>query len=655
RPETMLGDTAVAVNPDDERYKSTIGKKALLPIANREIPIIADSFVKMDFGTGALKITPAHDPDDFIIGKKHNLSQIKVIDERGMMNENSFSYKGLDRNEARKRLIEDLGCLVEKIEPYKYNLGHCYRCHSVIEPYLSKQWFVKMKPLAEKGISCVLEKKIRFIPDNWEKIYLEWMGNIRDWCISRQIWWGHRIPVWYCQKMQNAKCKMQNGMIVSIDTPEVCPYCGSKELVQDNDVLDTWFSSALWPFSTLGWPKETDDLKTFYPTSVLVTGFDIIFFWVARMIMMGLKFMDDVPFRDVYIHGLIRTETGKKMSKSSGNIVDPLLLIEKYGCDSLRLTLSAMCSPGRDILIKEERIEGYKHFMNKLWNAGRFILMNLGIETTDNRGQRAEGRGQRAEPKTLAEKWIFTRLNQVIKETNAYLKEFSFNEASSSLYSFFWHEYCDWFLEIEKDEFKERRKEALYLLKESFCIILRLLHPFIPFITEKIWMMFFTQSIMKEEWPKPSINEDKDSLQRMEIIREIVVRIRNIKAILGIPNKLIPVFIKSREFEGKDYIKRLANCELSLDEKIERPEKSVMLVASGIEVYLIMDIEIEKEKQRLDKNLKKLDMELERTRLKLKNQQFLQNAPEDIIEKERAKEGEIIRDIEKIKDVLLNL
>ncbi|MEW6679651.1 MAG: valine--tRNA ligase [bacterium] len=589
RPETMLGDTAVAVNPDDERYKDLIGKMAILPLANREIPIIASSFVQMDFGTGALKITPAHDPDDFVIGKKHNLFQIKVIDERGMMNENAFSYRGLDRLEARKRIVEDLGNLIEKIEPYKYNLGHCYRCHSVIEPYLSKQWFVKMKPLAERGISCVLEKKTRFIPDNWEKIYLEWMGNIRDWCISRQIWWGHRIPVWYCKDCGET--------MVEIKDPVECK-CKSKNIFQDEDVLDTWFSSALWPFSTMGWPEETSYLKTFYPTSVLVTGFDIIFFWVARMIMMGLKFMDDVPFRDVYIHGLIRTEEGKKMSKSSGNIIDPLLLIEKYGCDSLRLTLAAMCSAGRDILIKEERIEGYKHFMNKLWNAGRFILMNLDKSPIPNL--------QSPIPKTLAEKWIFIRLSQVIKEVTNCLEEFSFNQASSSLYSFFWHEYCDWFIEIEKDELKKRKGEASYLLRESFCVILRLLHPFIPFITEKLWMMFKKQSIMASEWPKPFIiEEDKDALQKMELVKEIVVKIRNTKAIMGIPNKSISCFIKSREFEGKDYIKRLANVELSFNETIEKPEKSVVLVASGIEIYLIMDIELEKQKQRLDKEIKK--------------------------------------------------
>ncbi len=699
RPETMLGDTAVAVNPADERYKDFIGKGIVLPLLNREIPIIADSFVSCEFGTGAVKITPAHDPDDFLVGARHNLAQIKVFDEKGVMNEEAGIYQGLDRFEARKKIIEDLkdSGLIEKIEPYKYNLGHCYRCHTVIEPYLSKQWFVKMKPVVEPAIVAVIEKRVEFIPENWEKVCLEWMGNIKDWCISRQIWWGHRLPVYYCKtcmkqnektvKSQESRVKSQEsmdkinsmdyrlwtmdkkGIIVSINKPDKCPICGSSELQQDKDVLDTWFSSALWPFSTFGWPNETNDLKTFYPTSVLSTGFDIIFFWVARMIIMGLKFMVDVPFHKVYIHGLIRTEEGKKMSKSSGNIIDPIDIIEKFGCDSLRFTLSSMLSAGRDILIKEERIEGYRHFMNKLWNAGRFILISRG-SWVGGRGSWVGGRGSGVgsqgsggrNPKTLAEKWIFVRLNQVIKEVTDSLEEFSFNQASLSLYSFFWHEYCDWFLELEKEELKHRKEEVCSLLVESFSIILKLLHPFIPFITEELWSKFNKGSIMIEGWPKLSpypLSWCIEAIERMERVKEVIFQIRNIKSIMGIPiNKPIDVFIKREKPTFLDdeirYLSKLGYVQnLTIDEKIERPKGAVLIVVFDIEIYILfLGIDTKKEKERLIKRKDEIEKELERTVNKLLNKEFLSKAPPGVVKKEKGKGYILLVEIEKIIETI---
>ncbi|HAW49751.1 TPA: valine--tRNA ligase [bacterium] len=649
RPETMLGDTAVAVNSEDYRYKNIIGKTAILPILNRELPIIADSFVKIDFGTGALKITPAHDANDFIIGKRHNLSQIKIFDEKGIMNEEAGPYKGFDRFEVREKIVDDLKNdeLIEKIEPYKYSIGHCYRCRTIIEPYLSKQWFVRMKPLAEPAISVVSEKKVEFIPDNWKKTYLEWMENIKDWCISRQIWWGHRIPVWYCQGMLNQECRMQDGVIVSVDTPSVCPHCGFQELVQDDDVLDTWFSSALWPFSTMGWPKDSNDLKTFYPTSVLSTGFDIIFFWVARMIMMGLKFMNDVPFHKVYIHGLIRTDEGKKMSKSSGNIIDPIDVIERFGCDSLRFTLSSMLSAGRDILISEEKMESYRHFMNKLWNAGRFILMNLEEKTM-----------KKIEPKTLAERWIFTRLSKVIDEVTKAIDNYSFNAASLSLYNFVWHEYCDWFLELEKEELKHRKEEVCSLLIESFSIILKLLHPFIPFITEELWSKFNKGSIMIEEWPKPSLYSLSwcvEAMERMERVKEIIIQIRSIKSIMGIPiNKPVDVFIKREKPTFLDdeirYLSKLGYVQnLTIDEKIERPKGTALIVVFGIEIYIMfLGIDTKKEKGRLIKRKNVVEKELEGIVNKLSNKEFLSKAPLSVVRKEKRKRYILLVEIEKI-------
>ncbi|MDP2970700.1 MAG: valine--tRNA ligase, partial [Deltaproteobacteria bacterium] len=446
RPETVLGDTAVAVHPEDERYQGDIGRKVILPVLGREIPIIGDPYVDMEFGTGCLKITPAHDFNDFEIGLKHGLEQVKVIDEEGRMNEHAGPYQGLDRFVCRERIVEDFkqeGVLI-KTEDYHHKVGHCYRCKTIVEPNLSLQWFVRTKPLAQPAIEAVRTGRTRIVPELWEKTYYEWMENIKDWCISRQIWWGHRIPAWYCEAC--------GEVIVAKEEPRSCSKCGSNQLKQETDVLDTWFSSALWPFSTMGWPEETAELKVFYPTSVLVTGFDILFFWVARMTMMGLKFMGDVPFRDVYIHGLVRDEKGEKYSKTRGNVVDPLDLIDRFGADALRFTLAALTMPGSDLKLSESRTEGYRHFANKIWNASRFALMNLEALSPD-----AMAQTHSPEEFSLPDRWIRGRLNETIRSVRKALDEYKFNEACHILYQFIWHEFCDWYLEMTK----------LYLYREG--------------------------------------------------------------------------------------------------------------------------------------------------------------------------------------------
>ena len=508
RPETMLGDTAVAVNPEDKRYQADVGKKVILPVLGREIPVIGDSYVDIEFGTGALKITPAHDFNDFEIGLKYGLEQIKVIDEEGRMSGNASLYQGLDRFECRRRMVEDFerdGVLL-KIEDYRHMVGHCYRCKTVVEPNLSLQWFVRAKPLARTAIEAVRKGRTRIIPELWEKTYFEWMENIRDWCISRQIWWGHRIPAWYCE--------VCGEVMVAKEVPKACSKCGGEKLKPETDVLDTWFSSGLWPFSTLGWPGETKELKRFYPTSVLVTGFDILFFWVARMMMMGLKFMDEVPFRDVYIHGLVRDERGEKYSKTRGNVVDPLDLIERFGADALRFTLAALTMPGSDLKMSEARTEGYRHFVNKIWNASRFALMNLEDFNPDEMAKRDQ-----PEELSLPDQWIRGRLNQVIREVETSLEAYAFNEATHALYQFVWHEFCDWYLELIKpdlyeNEDQKRRVLTQRTLLEVLDAILRMLHPFMPFITEEIWQQLpqrnENESIMKAEFPRPDPRYDNE-------------------------------------------------------------------------------------------------------------------------------------------------
>ncbi len=636
RPETLLGDTAVAVNPEDERYKGLHGKIVLLPVLNKAIPIIADSYVDMEFGTGALKITPAHDLNDFEIGNRHGLDRVKVIDEDGKMNELAGPYKGIDRFECREAIVRDLekAGLLEKIEPYKTGIGHCYRCKTVIEPLLSKQWFVKVSPLAHEAVKAVKEHKTRIVPSNWEAVYFEWMNNIRDWCISRQIWWGHRIPAWHCKD-----CGHVN---VARKEPDKCNKCGGNNLVQDEDVLDTWFSSGLWPFSTLGWPDETQELKLFYPTSVLVTGFDILFFWVARMMMMGLHFMGDVPFRDVYIHALVRDAEGKKMSKSKGNVIDPLDVMERFGTDAFRFTLAALAAQGRDIKLSEEKILGYRHFVNKLWNAARFVLMNLDEDVSLERSYNKEELG-------TEERWIIARLCQVIKGVTDAIENYRFNEAASLCYQFVWHEFCDWYVEMSKwylygDDISRKRVSQSVLL-QVLSAILRLLHPFMPFVTEEIWQKLpgTKESIMISMFPRTEeLFEDHDAIQKMELIKEIITGIRNIRGELKIPpSKRVNVVIDAPEERlaivnaNLHHIKSLAKAEdISTGHGMEKPESSATAVVGDISLYVPLKglLDIEEEKKRIMKEIKKIQKDIDIYNKKLANKNFVDKAPAHVVE-----------------------
>jgi valyl-tRNA synthetase len=661
RPETMLGDTAVAVNPEDERYRAVVGKKVILPVVNREIPVIGDPYVDIEFGTGCLKITPAHDFNDFEIGLKHGLEQIKVIDEAGRMNENAGLYQGRDRFECREQMVEDFerdGILI-KVEDYRHVVGHCYRCKTIVEPNLSLQWFVKTKPLAKTAIEAVRDEGTRIVPEMWEKTYFEWMENIRDWCISRQIWWGHRIPAWYCDQ-----CK---EVIVSKETPASCPKCGFHRLTPDMDVLDTWFSSALWPFSTMGWPKQTQLLKRFYPTSVLVTGFDILFFWVARMMMMGLKFMGDVPFREVYIHGLVRDERGEKYSKTRGNVVDPLDLIDRFGADALRFTLAALTMPGSDLKLSESRTEGYRHFANKIWNASRFALMNLEKFKIDETAQKVS-------PKvfSLPDRWIRGRLNQVIREVQKSLEEYRFNEASHALYQFIWHEFCDWYLELTKlFLYKEGNKKTQNLTKRTLLevldSILRLLHPFMPFITEEIWQQLpqrkENESIMIAEYPKPNEQFDDEAAQEeMALIIEVTNALRNIRGEMNLPpGEQITVLLrtKSKEVEKKlrdnqSFIQFLALVnELQFGWDLEKPLYSAFVVVGDVEIFVPMDrSRMQEEARRLQKEIVKIEKESGFAMKKLSNEQFLAKAPPEVVQEVKEKALELRTQREKLEESL---
>ncbi|WP_022670005.1 valine--tRNA ligase [Hippea alviniae] len=647
RPETMFGDTAVAVNPNDERYKNIIGKNVILPIKNKAIPVIADEYVDMEFGTGVVKITPAHDPNDFEVGRRHNLPIVVAIDDYGKMTEEALHYKGLDRFECRSKLVAELESkgFIKNAAEHKHAVGTCYRCHTTIEPYVSEQWFVRTKPLAEPAIKAVEEGKTRFIPKNWEKTYFEWMYNIKDWCISRQLWWGHRIPVY--------KCEECGKYTVSEEEPKVCEHCGSSNLVQEEDVLDTWFSSALWPMSTLGWPEETEDLKRFYPTSLLVTGFDIIFFWVARMMMMGLHFKKDVPFRDVYIHALVRDQYGQKMSKTKGNVIDPLEVVEKYGADSLRFTLAILAAQGRDIKLSEDKIEGYKRFMNKIWNAFRYIKLNT------------EGQEFKEKPKKLspASIWIKSRLAKTIKKVEGSFKEYKFNEAASAIYQFLWHEFCDYYIEMSKvhlnDEFSYSIK---YTLLEVFETTLRLLHPFTPFITEELWQKLPNktgESIMIAPYPEfkeSLISEEIES--SMDIVLDTIRSIRNLRSENNIPPaKKIKVYIKTANEQVqsiivnfKNYIYALAGVEnLVITDKIE--EECIVQSTIYGDIYLPVEgnIDIEKEIARLEKLLKKQEKSLSFLNNKLTNQAFLEKAPKELIEEKKAELEEITTVYKKTK------
>jgi valyl-tRNA synthetase len=627
RPETMLGDTAVAVNPADERYSQYIGQYVILPIVGRKIPVIGDSYVDTSFGTGVLKVTPAHDVNDFEIGKRRNLEVVKVIDDDGKMNENAVHYRGMDRFVCREKIVEELNSkdLLENIEPYVLGVGKCYRCRTVVEPSLSLQWFLKMKPLAEPAIEAVRDHRVRIIPEMWEKVYFEWMENIRDWCISRQIWWGHRLPVWYCDRC--------NKTFVSVEDLTVCDTCKGS-LRRETDVLDTWFSSGLWPFTTLGWPADTKDLKTFYPTTLLITGFDILFFWVARMIMMGMKFMGDVPFREVYIHALVRDAEGKKMSKSKGNVIDPLIIIDQYGTDAFRFSLAMLAAQGRDILLSEERIEGVRNFVNKVWNASKLALSFIG--------------------------------DSVVEQSS---------QAANTIYTFVWREFCDWYLELIKPNLygkvttfnPEVTRSILY---RTLSDILKALHPLMPFVTEEIYQRLpgkEGESIMTASFPKLDVGEiDEEIENRMDLLMGVVDVVRNIRGETGIaPNVKVEVIIRTDGYrsllkEYEYYIKELAKAEHLSFVDGAAPDHSAVGVYKGVEIFVpIKDlIDISKELSRISKELTKIDEDCERLLQKLNNPSFREKAPPEVIEKNQTNYDELQKKREKLlssKGLLENL
>jgi valyl-tRNA synthetase len=706
RPETMLADTAVAVNPEDPRYAQAIGQEVIIPLVGRRIPVIADSYVSQEFGTGALKITPGHDFNDFEIGKQHDLEPIATFQPSGRLNDKFLTgaddkarsrlahYVLRDRFDVRTMVLKDLkreGLLIKE-EPYRHALGRCYRCQTIVEPYLTPQWFVRMKPLAEPAIRVVEEGRVRFVPAQWEKNYFEWMHNIRDWCISRQIWWGHQIPAWYCLtcdaehiiKTGHAVATTREGgpapeitdvtytilpgaqPIVAWEKPKACPRCKGADLLQDPDVLDTWFSSALWPFSTLGWPEHTKELEVFYPTTVLVTAFDILFFWVARMIMMGLKCMGDVPFRQVYIHALVRDPEGQKMSKSKGNVIDPLVVIEEYGADALRFTLSALVAAGRDIRLSEERIEGYRNFCNKIWNAYRFVSMHL----TEGDADGLRG-GKLPSPADLADRWVLSRLQDVIASVTEALENYRFSDAASHVYQFLWHEYCDWYLELVKvrltsSEDSRAAETGRLLLAHVLEVALRLLHPIMPFITEDIWQRLprpngHAPSIMVSKWPiSDSSLVDPEAVRKMERVMGLIRGIRNIRSEVRIPsNTWLTVLVK---VEGEDeesllesteaYIRHLARVqELRKERTLERPRVSAVAVTAGMEIYVPLEgvIDIASETERVDRELQKIDRELERVNRKLSNADFLARAPAEVVAKERENQRTLQETQEKLR------
>ncbi|MBF0566117.1 MAG: valine--tRNA ligase [Nitrospirae bacterium] len=739
RPETMLGDTAVAVNPDDPRYANFIGKMVRLPLTNRLIPIVADREVDMQFGTGAVKVTPSHDFNDEAIARRQspNLPFVTVIGEDGRMTAASGKrYAGLDRYECRKVLVSDLkdDQLLEKDIPHNHAIGHCYRCKTVIEPLPTTQWYVKVESLAGPAIEAVRSGKIKIVPEGWKNNYFSWMENIRDWCISRQIWWGHQIPAWYCPRCTGMDGKPQganifialtkklNGLkegsyldlraagathesitsyikyvkvdinvkpLSGIEDVTACPECGNLEILRDPDVLDTWFSSALWPFSTLGWPENTGDLKDFYPTSVLVTGFDILFFWVARMIMMGLKFMKDVPFGNVYIHALVRDEKGQKMSKSKGNVIDPLIMIEKYGTDAFRFSLAAFAAQGRDVRFSEDRVEGYRHFINKFWNASRFINLNISKygsliapDTTMEQlgrdlvyaagqnsrvtgqdspvaGQNSIDSGQNALAATqdslnLFDRWILSRLSYTSTEIERCFDEYRFNDAANAIYHFIWHEFCDWYIELSKTSLEKEDPYTLKCLLYVFDNAMKLLHPFMPFVTEELWQSYAheTKTIMLVPYPHPGLGDD-DAEKRMQYIIDVISSIRSIRGELNVsPSKPLHAMIKTMSTDAEtnlrancSYIINLAHLEsLRIGAKVEKPKGSATAVTAEMEVFVPLSglFDVKAELERLSKELRKLNEVIDMVNKKLMNEDFRDKAPKNVLEKEKAKFEELV-------------
>ncbi|MEC9073022.1 MAG: valine--tRNA ligase [Myxococcota bacterium] len=651
RPETMLGDTAVAVHPEDPRYKHLIGQTIDLPLTDRKIPIIADDIlVNMEFGSGAVKVTPAHDPNDFETGKRHDLEMINILDDHARLNENAPSaYQGMDRFDARAKLVSDLdaqGLLVE-VEDHTHSVGHCQRTGVAVEPMLSDQWFVKIQPLAEPAIQAVKEGKTTFVSPEWEKVYFNWMDNIRDWCVSRQLWWGHQIPAWYCDSCSEIH--------VSMEGPSQCSSCGSTDLTQDSDVLDTWFSSGLWPFSTLGWPEKTDALKTFYPGAVMETGFDIIFFWVARMMMMGIRCMGEVPFHTIYLHGMVRDEHGQKMSKTKGNVIDPLDVTKEHGADALRMTLAALAAQARDVKLSHDRLAGYRNFANKLWNASRFVLMNI-----------PEGHVpatldlDKLEDLSVGDRWVLHKLDHTIEEVTSALENYRLDEASMGVYDFIWHTYCDWTIELSKTALRsegsegERTREVLlYVLDQA----LRLLHPMMPFVTEEIWTRLplgerETDSVMVASWPvvDPRRRDDRNA-RMMDQVIAVISAVRNIQGENRIsPKAPLAVVISTPDTEATELVlaargdlAHLANVtELSAEVGAQRPPKSAVAVAGDCTVYVPLEglVDLEEEVSRLERAMGKLDGEITKLEKKLSNERFLANAPPEVVEADRTRLSE---------------
>ena len=657
RPETMLGDTAVAVNPKDARYKEYIGKTLILPLVNREIKIISDSLVDMQFGTGAVKVTPAHDPNDYRLGKKHNLEFINVMAPDGRMNSSAGKFSGLDRFKAREAVLEELKSmgLLEKIQEHKLSVGHCYRCHTIVEPYLSKQWFVKMKPLAKPAIAAVKKGKIKLYPQRWTKVYLNWMENIQDWCISRQIWWGHRIPVYYCRSCQ-AKNPVK-GIIVSKTKPEKCPNCSSTDIFQDEDVLDTWFSSWLWPFATFYWPKESADLKYFYPTATLVTAPEIIFFWVARMIMAGLEFKKKIPFKDVYIHGTVRDIEGKKMSKSLGNVIDPLEVIAEYGTDALRFSLISITSQGQDVYLSKERFEQGRNFANKIWNASRFILMNLNSDNP-NTDLCVFFKKEKLD---IVNRWILSRFYSTLKKTEEELAAYRFNEAANALYSFFWHEFCDWYLELIKPQISQKDTQVvMYKVLEK---TLRLIHPFMPFISEEIWQRLpgVKGSIMQQSWPHLQadlINADDE--KQMQLAFDIINTIRNMRAEMevGLSSRIeIKLTLSDKNMEKTitpliDYIKNLSKVDnLSMDKKYQPQDNEFACVLKDMHIVMPLRgiVNVEEQIKKSQSKIDKIKSEIINKEAMLANKNFICRAPKEIIETEKIKLKDMHEQITKLE------
>ncbi len=653
RPETMLGDTAVAFNPRDQRYLSMRDKTLVLPLLHREIPLIEDEFVDPEFGTGLVKVTPAHDPNDFDMGMRHQLQMISVMDEDGRMTPEAGRFQGLERFECRREVVRELQTqgLLEKVEDHLHNVGHCDRCRTIIEPRISIQWFVKTKPLAEPAIAAVEDGRVRFVPENWAKTYFEWMRNIKDWCISRQLWWGHRIPAWYCDQC--------GEIIVAREAPQACSQCGSSSLTQETDVLDTWFSSGLWPFSSMGWPEATEDIKVFYPTSLLITAFDILFFWVARMIMLGMKFMGDVPFHIVYIHSLVRDAEGQKMSKSKGNVIDPLQVMEQYGTDAVRFTLAIMAAPGTDISLSHEKMLSHRAFANKIWNATRFVLMNQDHPTRRASAIVSISTLQqelvcRKSELSLVDRWILSRLANVIKETQISLESFRFHEATHCLYHFFWHELCDWYLEFLKPRILdstglENHQLSFRVLHFVFDQALKLLHPFMPFITEELWQRLPHEGVSLAIAPFPVSREefiDPGAEKGVATLEDVIVKIRNVRAEMNIePSRKIDVNLASSDpaivpilEDGSIHIRNLARCaQVNIMNSLKNLEHSARRVALGVEIEipLVGLIDFEAERAKLEKEIARAEKEILQIQQKLSNPNFLSGAPESVVQSNR--------------------